>query len=249
MAKTLTPLQVRFLDAYRVSRNATEAYKLAYTPKTKNERTIFRNAFAVLNNPKIQATLKAEGDARAEKLNVTPDMVAKRLWEIATANPNEIMQHRRACCRHCHGVDGKYQWTEQQFFEQVARAKRAAKPGTAPLLPDGSGGFGFKETRRPNPDCTECAGEGVDRVYIADTRDLKGGAALLYAGVKTTKDGIEIKFHDQAKAIDQFTKLVGFDVTKFELTGKDGAPLMPASEMSDEQLAAIVAAAAGNAAP
>lgn len=236
MRKNLSPLQLRFVELYRESRNATDAYRRAYKPKTTNERTIFRNAFAVLNNPTVQAKIQAENQARADRLNVTPDMLAKRLWDVITANPNEIMQHRRGCCRHCYGVDFRYQWTEQEYFDAARKAPKESPP-------DASGGLGYQRKRRPHPDCTECGGEGVDRVFITDSRDLSPQAALLYQGVKRTKEGIEIKFYDVSKAIDQFTRLVGFDVSKLELTGANGSPLVPPSEMSDEQLMAIVAAA------
>jgi phage terminase small subunit len=49
----------------------------------------------------------------------------------------------------------------------------------------------------------------VAEVFAADTRTLSGDAALLYAGVKETSGGIEIRMHDQLKALENVARHLG----------------------------------------
>ena len=71
--------------------------------------------------------------------------------------------------------------------------------------------------------------------HFHDTREVKGSAALLYAGVKVTKDGIELKVHDQAKALDNVARHLGMFTDKHELKH-----VHEYSDMTDEELDAEV---------
>lgn len=68
-----------------------------------------------------------------------------------------------------------------------------------------------------NPDCKECHGDGYGRVFVKDTRDLSPEALALYAGVKVTKDGIEVKMHDQQAALVNYGKGIGMFVEKLQV--------------------------------
>jgi phage terminase small subunit len=61
----------------------------------------------------------------------------------------------------------------------------------------------------PNPGCEECDGEGFGRVFVADTRHLSAKARALYAGVKVTKEGLEVKMHSKLDAIEKLAKHLG----------------------------------------
>jgi phage terminase small subunit len=63
-------------------------------------------------------------------------------------------------------------------------------------------------------------------VHAADTRTLSPKAKLLYAGVKQTRDGFEIKMRDQDKAMENVAKHLGMFVEKHEHTGADGGPIV-----------------------
>jgi phage terminase small subunit len=84
-------------------------------------------------------------------------------------------------------------------------------------------------------------------VFITDSRKLSAKAAKLYAGVKQTKDGIEIKMRDQDAALANISKYLGMLVDRKELSGPGGGPIplsataMP-RDMSDEQLLALASA-------
>jgi phage terminase small subunit len=73
---------------------------------------------------------------------------------------------------------------------------------------------------------------------------------LLYAGVRVGKDGLEVKMHDQLRALDAVARHIGMFPSKVELTGKDGGPVrhqnVPTdlSNLSDDELAHLEAIAA-----
>jgi phage terminase small subunit len=66
----------------------------------------------------------------------------------------------------------------------------------------------------PNPECPICHGEGIGRMFVADTRNLKGAGLMLYNGVKQTKDGLEIKIQDRSKALENVARHIGMFVDR-----------------------------------
>lgn len=98
----------------------------------------------------------------------------------------------------------------------------------------------------PNPACSRCKGRGEERVIVTETSKLKGAAKALYAGAVQTKDGIKILMRDQTSALDNLSKYMGMLVERRELSGPGGGPLamktVTAADLSDDQLAAIIAA-------
>lgn len=153
-----------------------------------------------------------------------------RMWaEIPTADPNELTQHIHAPCRYCRGEGHEYQWkTEREFREAKARAvfdlftddelRDLAMAGGIddPRIPTDAGGYGYRITDDPNPECPECSGVGVEITRMADTRRLSGGARLLFDGVKETRQGIEIRMQDRAKALENLAKSIGMFAGKVE---------------------------------
>jgi phage terminase small subunit len=71
-----------------------------------------------------------------------------------------------------------------------------------------------------DPNCPECHGDGVGHNVAADTRTLSPQARMLYAGVKQTKDGLEIKMHDQQKALENAARHLGMFTEKLTIGGK-----------------------------
>lgn len=61
----------------------------------------------------------------------------------------------------------------------------------------------------PNPECEHCHGQGVPRTWYADTRKLSPAARRLFAGVKITRQGMEILRRDQDGALDKLAKVFG----------------------------------------
>lgn len=82
-------------------------------------------------------------------------------------------------------------------------------------MPSDIGGYGFDPRLAPHPDCPKCQGHGQGKTVIKDTRRLSRGAAALFAGIKETKDGMEIKMHSKMDALEKVFKHLGmYDADK-----------------------------------
>lgn len=179
-----------FVSYFLESRNKYESYlKAGYTGSERNARILYRKpAVARAINQGIEQ-LSAQAILNAQDI--------LRHWqEIAVADPGEISQLRRVCCRHCWGENFLYQWRDIDEFDKAA-AKAITDNKPAPEY----GGLGFSQNDDPNPYCPKCAGEGQPDIFLADTRDLTGPARRLVAGVRKTRFGIEVAMRDQDAAL------------------------------------------------
>lgn len=222
-ARGLTAKQARFVNEYLIDLNATQAaIRAGYSRKTAEWI-----GPQLLTKTHVAAAIAERMKAREERTEITQDMVLRRYWAIATANPNELIEFRRTCCRNCFGEDHKYQWVDQAEFERaIATELSSAKTDDRePILPSDDGGYGFNPTLRPHPKCPKCHGEGYGAIFAHDTRDVSPAALALYAGVKQTKEGFEMKLNDQVAALRDVARHLGMFKEKVEHTGKDGGPI------------------------
>ncbi|RZG74744.1 terminase small subunit [Acinetobacter sp. WCHAc060025] len=171
------------------------------------------------SHPEVQERINFLKAERAKELHIEQVDVLSRLWSVATADPRELVKHKVVNCRFCWGVDHQYQWRDEEEFEtamQQAIAEEKAiqqdMPEYQATYPTDDGGYGFKRTKPPHPECIKCDGEGKGYIHIEDTSTLSESARLLYAGAKQTKEGVEIKMHDQMTAL----KLVGQHIGMFK---------------------------------
>jgi phage terminase small subunit len=240
MAPQLTPKQRAFCEQYLIDLNGTQAaIRAGYSPKTAGDQ-----AAQLMAQQHVRDEIQRLTAARAADLSIEGKEVLRILWDIATADTNEIVQHRRVCCRYCHGKGHRYQRTpaerEQALASHELRIADMRANGKEPTeqqaVFDEHGGIGFDPRKDPHPDCPECHGEGLTEIFVQDTRVLTGGARTLYAGVKQTKDGIEIKMHDRTKATELVGKHLRLFIEKLELSGH-----LATTDMSDEELRAEVA--------
>ncbi len=208
--------QQRFVDEYLIDRNATQAaIRAGYSAKTAEQM-----GYQLLQKTSVQEHI-SKGEAElAERNKITQDKVLNRLWEMATADPNELIRYVRVNCRYCWGVDHYYQWTKGEYHNACYNALVNQKP-----KPDCDGGFDFDKTKAPNPDCPECKGEGVGYTYIADTTRVSDQAKLLYAGIKESQHGIEIKMNDQVAALIKAGQHIGMFKERVELGNDPENPL------------------------
>lgn len=230
----MNPKQWRFVHEYCVDLNATQAaIRAGYSEATANEQ-----GSRLLANVSIKEAIEERLDDIATVAGITAEKVLKLRWQIATADPNDLMQLRRVCCRYCYGFDHKYQWTQAEYFEAVNEAINKQHPA-----PDCIGGTGFDETLDPRPECPECNGKGVESMHINDTRHLKGSVRRLYAGVQKTKDGLKILTRDQDAALKVVEAYLGMNIERKEISGPGGTPIsitnIKAEDLTDDQLAAI----------
>ena len=198
-------------DAY-----ARAGYSTAGKPATTNSRASQLRAL-----PHVAARID-EIQAQATRAAAVDVAFVLREWaEIATADPSELIRPRRLNCRHCHGEGHAYRWRdEDEWAEAAALAVEAEREP-----PSDAGGYGFRSTDAPHPDCPRCDGDGHLDVYVADIKGMRGNVRKLYAGVKTTRGGIEVKMRDQDAALQSIAKYLGMLKERHEVGGMDGKPI------------------------
>lgn len=214
----MTEQQNLFVQHFLVDLNATHAAeKAGYSaPSVAGSR--------LLATVSVRQAIRTALDARTHDLKISTIDVVRKLRLIAFADANDLSQMQVTCCRHCHGRDFKYQWrSEEEWGEAVEKAleqheaacklvrlKRAPRPPEPKLfLPNCDGGFDFDARLAPIDECPHCDGRGISTPVFADTRTLSAGARALYAGVKKTKDGVEILKHDQVRALELLGRHMG----------------------------------------
>jgi phage terminase small subunit len=243
-----TDLQRRFIVEYPADFNATQAaIRAGYAP-THADRIGSR----LLGIPRIVAAIEKRQQELAARAALTVDWVLNEWREIASADPSEIIYSRLECCRHCYGVGHRYQWTEFEYAQavEIALAHRCGskckKPCEIRVPPDGLGGFGFSPHIGPAANCPVCHGDGYERVMLSDIRKLKGPARRLFAGIKKTKEGVEVKFRDQDGALKNIASFLGMMIERKQIGGPGGGPIpvahLTARDLTDDQLAAYIAA-------
>lgn len=233
----LTDMQRLFVLAYLKTKVAVQAATEAgyKQPETMGPRQ-FRKV-------QVQAAI-AEGRAEIEAVaQVSAEAVLTEMWGTYNADPSAMTRVERCACRYCHGTDHEYQWrTAREYRAALTSAADAISGGDASLhtaimsgtlddarIPTDLGGYGYKATARPHPDCPECDGAGWPDVFIADTRDLTPEQRRLFDGAKiNTKGQIEVVQLDRAAALDRVARHLGMYEGKGEAgnVGRLGDALM-----------------------
>jgi hypothetical protein len=207
-----------FVQAYLANGlNATRAYRSVH-PRAKAS-TADVESRRTLGKPRIAARIAHLANAQATKFEIKGEELLRHAKAVALADARELVQYVYRCCPYCHGKGHKFQRTSgemEQDRSEHAKAERkreatallANKPYT-PAEFDEMGGPGFNEWMDPHPDCPNCHGHGIGRIEIADTRNLSPEAAVLFAGVEMTKDGLRVLMHDKMKALDMLLRHKG----------------------------------------
>jgi phage terminase small subunit len=214
----LNARQVRFVQEYLLDLNATQAaIRAGYSAKTA--KVIGSEN---LTKPDIAAAIGSAQQKRAERVQISADSVLRELQTIAAADPRELVEFRRVCCRHCWGKGFRYQRTagemERDMESHSARCVELEEAGKPTLPPfDDKGGIGFTPKRDPNQKCPECFGDGVGETFVHDTRKLGPGAARLLAGIKQTREGMEIKMLSQDDALVNLGRHLGIFTDKLQI--------------------------------
>jgi len=201
-----------FVDLYlALSFNGTQAYMEAgFT--AKNEAVAAVMASRLLRKAKVRDYLAVRSKAMFDRVEEEQDRLMATLTAVAFTDPNELVSYQRGACRYCYGAKHRYQHTagewEQKLEAHEARREAALakdRPDPGPL--DGKGGTGYDKRKEPHADCPECFGEGRGEMVIKDTRHLTPAARALYAGVKDSKEGLQVLTHSQEKARDTLAKI------------------------------------------
>lgn len=211
---SLTPSERQFVAEYLIDLNGTQAYLRSH-PKAKLASARVQ-ASRLLTKPNIIQGIAEAKDARSEKTGITAERALKEAWAIVTADARELVEYHITCCRHCHGLDFGFQRTQSEYERDLKEFEEGDQADEW----DSKGGVGFDPNRDPNPACPECFGKGRGVTHINDTRKLSKDAAVLYAGIKQTKEGIEVKMHSKMDALEKVFKHLG-------LYEKDNAQTQP----------------------
>jgi phage terminase small subunit len=95
----LTVRQKRFIEEYLTDLNATQAaIRAGYSKRTARQQGALNMA-----NAAIGAAIAEAMEKRSERTVITADAVLARFWDIATADPNEIVSVRVTKCIGCYG--------------------------------------------------------------------------------------------------------------------------------------------------
>lgn len=227
--KPLTPQQEAFAQAVVELDNQSAAYRKAYdVGPTAKWTTVATNANHVAGLPHVAARIRELRATAAERVSLPSAQVRiAEQREIETADPGEIIGVRWVNCRHCHGVNGAWQWIDDLEYAGACDAALKAKVP----MPMCDGGFGFHGLRDPSGGCTRCWGVGEQRPFLADTTKLSRAAKRLYRGVKIKADGsMELLLRDQDKATDMLNRIQGIY--------KDSTASQPPAATTASQVAA-----------
>lgn len=205
--RELSQREQRFAEEYLVDLNATQAYMRVHGGV--KAVTASTEGCKLLGNPKV-AGLIAKGRAElSERTGISAAKALEQAWAVATADARELIDYIVGCCRNCYGEGFKHQRTLAEYNIEREKWQIAFDAGDTSMEWDEKGGIGFDPRKDPNIECPACFGKGHGQAHINDTRKLSAAGAALYAGVKITKDGFEVKMHSKLDALEKVFKHLG----------------------------------------
>ena len=217
----LTPRQQRFVEEYLVDLNGTQAaIRAGYSEHTANEQ-----AARLLSNVSVRSAIARGKSEVAVRTGASVDELVNRMRQIILADPRELVKIKTGCCRYCYGDGHQYQRSED---ERAYDLERWLMKGKAESDFDEKGGSGFNPALRPVETCPVCGGDGESRVVPLDTSTLSPGAALLYAGAKQTKYGLEVQMVSKEAMYEKLMRHLGGYAKDNEQAGKGIADLAKA---------------------
>lgn len=218
--KPLAPQEAAFVQEYVANGfKGSEAAKAAgYSEKGAKQM-----AWKLLQRPQIIEAIDKAKALLAERAKIQAEEIVSALADIARADPRELVEYLRRCCRYCHGAKHRYQRTAGEMERdreawKLLTPQERIKRGCRTF--DVKGGIGFNPKRDPHPDCPECFGDGIGEMFVHDTRTLSPQAAAMFAGVKQTRDGLEIKMHSAPDALVNLGRHLGIFNDKLDLTAR-----------------------------
>jgi hypothetical protein len=240
----------RFVDEYLIDLNCQAAALRAGYAKGHWGANLVRDKEVRAAIEERRVVLAGERSAQGAQF------VLNKLWDVATADPRELVELRCVPCRYCWGDGGQYQFSKTEALRLLkaheygvskhpmaalwpcGEAERAYyQAGQAGLAFDPQGGDGYTTTREPNPACSECAGIGITLHIFHDTRTLGPVARQLYRGIKVGQNGkLEVLIANQDEARNMLAKHYGVAVERKEVFVRAVDP----RKLSDDELLAAV---------
>lgn len=239
----LEPWQAVFVIEFAKTGNAAHSYRTAKPHVV--DSTVASKGWKLTHDDRISEAIRIARRSLCGDILVEARDIVREWALIAAADPSELIRPVHRCCRYCHGAEHAYQWKDEAEYAQACQSALEAVQGTdaSPVVPDCSGGFGFNARALVAADCPACKGEGHLDVFVQDTDKLSTKGRKLYAGIKQTKDGIQVLMRDQEGALRNLAQYLGMLSTDIKLKGK--IETEGKVELSPEQHAALLAAVRG----
>lgn len=107
MSRPLTNRQLKFIEVYLLTDNATEAYKQAYSCENMKIESIYVNANKVLNNTKVALKISEAKQKAKDKIDKKYEITAERI-------ASEFAKIAFSSISHLHNT-----WIERKDFERI----------------------------------------------------------------------------------------------------------------------------------
>lgn len=193
---------------------------------TENDRTAANRAAECRKNPLVEKRIRELLAERMQRVEIKADDVLRDIHAIATADVRKLVEFRRTCCRYCWGRGFRYHRTagemerdREDHERRVDEWETSGRKGRSPGQFDEKGGTGYNAKADPNADCPECFGDGIGRTFVHDTRKLDAAAARLFAGIKESREGLEVKTLSQEKMVEMLARHTGLLEDKLRVRG------------------------------
>jgi len=207
--RVLTYLEQQFVREYVKDFNLTLAGR-----RSGHRRD---NVLKLLAKPHVRQAIDRIVNERAAVAERDNEKLLTNLYDMATANVAEFIEHYNGACRYCWGHStkkGKLHIITHDYHYKSKRERDEAHDKFMQRLDSKerkfpNGGLGYDAYRSPNPDCPECLGDGVSQVIIKDTNTGTKGTQLI-AGISITPAGkVDLKMHDKLRASQLYMQAVG----------------------------------------
>jgi phage terminase small subunit len=198
--------QITFAETWARTGNKSVAYIEAYQPDPMTAPgTIYSAASRISNLPAVQQRYQEIMQQRALELVVDIREALQWQFDIATADPNDVIYTIKRACRNCYGLGHKFQWKDEEEYIQACVDAIDGKK----LPPTDDGGYGYTKALEPVVSCPECLGQGQLDVVTNDTTKLQGKARKLFKGVEYKNGAWVVQLHDQQKAWEMVCRMLG----------------------------------------
>lgn len=246
----MTPREFMFASRWFETGDILSAYKSAFPVAAMSDKEIQRRANQLGNQENIKYHIEKMWQEAADIAVIDKAAILQEMAAVALGDPMDALRIRTYCCRHCHGFDFRYQWVDAQEFQRAcalydaaeARAKSQGLTMDIPR-PTDEGGYEFKKTLPPAPDCPVCDGAGSDQqLIIKPDNKWKATTRRLVSGVKQGKNGIEITWRNQTEMLKLLAEASGLlrrplvDVPPADQPQNGAAPTQDVSQLSDAEL-------------
>src|SRR5690349_6082200 len=140
----LSAQELRFVDELLLDLDPeAAAYRAGLRPAERGR--------VLIDKPAVRGAVQLALQRRSIRSEAQSDEVLRRWWVLATADARELAHVRRVNCRHCYGIDHRYQFTQDELrrAQQDHEILQRKLPEKQRRPFDDCGGDGYDGTREP----------------------------------------------------------------------------------------------------